>query len=160
MAMAMTSGTARATLASHHGVVASRQASSAQLLASAMRKGTNALVRQASSHAERRPRDAAMTVTMTATVPSSSAKGVGRTRPTSDPAAPNFIPIPAFEECFPSSTKETTYVFLFLIPIRLSQCMLRHTLFSNPSRCIAGAVAQAFSSYIGKDSVMLCLVTD
>jgi hypothetical protein len=130
MAMAMTSGTARATLASHHGVVAPRQASSA----SAMRKGTNALVRQADFHAERRPRDAAMTVTMMATVPSSSAKGVGRTRPTSDPAAPNFIPIPAFEECFPSSTKETTYVFLFLIPIRLSQCMLRHTLFLSLSR--------------------------
>lgn len=37
---------------------------------------------------------------------SSSVKGVGRTRPTADPAAPDFMPIPSFQECFPNSTKE------------------------------------------------------
>lgn len=53
-------------------------------------------------------RRGSLTVTMTATVPSSSVKGVGRSRPTSDPSAPDFKPIPSFQECFPASTKETT----------------------------------------------------
>ena len=29
---------------------------------------------------------------------------------TKDPSAPEFLPIPSFEECFPNSTKEYTYV--------------------------------------------------
>ncbi|KAL2633243.1 hypothetical protein R1flu_004722 [Riccia fluitans] len=29
-----------------------------------------------------------------------------RTRPTKDPASPEFLPIPSFEECFPNSTRE------------------------------------------------------
>ncbi|XP_002984674.2 phosphomethylpyrimidine synthase, chloroplastic [Selaginella moellendorffii] len=33
-----------------------------------------------------------------------------RTRPTEDPSAPKFMPLPSFEECFPNCTKETTDV--------------------------------------------------
>lgn len=37
---------------------------------------------------------------------------------TVDPAAPDFLPLPAFEECFPKSTKEYRYLFdFFLFPI-------------------------------------------
>jgi hypothetical protein len=118
MAMAMTSGTTAALVA--HGVVAR----SPQLLASAkssLRKGTSSLAHQA-PHVERRARDGSLKVTMTATVPSSSVKGVGRSRPTADPAAPDFKPIPSFQECFPSSTKETTYVSLSSIAPNLVKC--------------------------------------
>ncbi|KAJ7551384.1 hypothetical protein O6H91_06G012900 [Diphasiastrum complanatum] len=33
-----------------------------------------------------------------------------RTRPTKDPASPDFLPLPSFEQCFPSSTKEVREV--------------------------------------------------
>lgn len=33
-------------------------------------------------------------------------KGEGRTASTKNPDAPDFLPIPSFEECFPNSTKE------------------------------------------------------
>lgn len=52
-----------------------------------------------------RQRDGLSRLAVTAV--SAPVKGVGRTRPTSDPAAPEFLPIPPFQECFPSSTKET-----------------------------------------------------
>lgn len=32
---------------------------------------------------------------------------------TVDPAAPDFLPLPSFEECFPRSTKENTYTSFF-----------------------------------------------
>lgn len=90
--------------------------SSVKLLSSAkssLRKGTE-LSQQVVCSVEK---SRSLKVAMTATLPSSSSssssqsvKGVGRTRPTSDPAAPDFQPIPSFQECFPGSTKETRYV--------------------------------------------------
>ena len=113
MAVAVGSGTTTTTGALvASGAVARvlrKPSGSVQLLASAkssLRKGTSSLVHQA-CNGERRATDGSLKVTMTATVPSSSVKGVGRTRPTADPAAPDFRPIPSFQECFPSSTKET-----------------------------------------------------
>lgn len=41
---------------------------------------------------------------------------VAKTKPrkhTVDPAAPDFLPLPAFEECFPKSTKECRHAFDF-----------------------------------------------
>ena len=38
--------------------------------------------------------------------PASTKSAASRTRPTKDPYNPDFVPIPSFEECFPSSTKE------------------------------------------------------
>ncbi|EFJ20094.1 hypothetical protein SELMODRAFT_418436 [Selaginella moellendorffii] len=35
-----------------------------------------------------------------------------RTRPTEDPSAPKFMPLPSFEECFPNCTKETTKAWI------------------------------------------------
>ena len=42
---------------------------------------------------------------------------------TVDPAAPEFLPLPAFEECFPRSTKECRYAscFRFTYPL-YSKC--------------------------------------
>ena len=150
MATAMTS-TARAMVASHGvaGEVASRQPGVAHLLTSAktsMRKGTNALVHHSRTNAQRRPRDSSLKVTMTATVPSSSVKGAGRTRPTSDPAAPNFIPIPSFEECFPSSTKETKYPF----SQTQSRLIMLACAFSEKSRphSVVELVTKAFTNWM------------
>lgn len=117
MATAMM-GTAKAAAVVAHGAVLERvrkSSGSAQLLASSkssLRKGTTSEVMHQGSCVERSSRNVSMKVTMTAILPrpSSSASGVGRTRPTSDPAAPDFKPIPAFEECFPNSTKETMHV--------------------------------------------------
>ncbi len=50
---------------------------------------------------------------------SSSVKGVGRTRPTADPAAPDFMPIPSFQECFPNSTKEIRSAVLSLSELEI-----------------------------------------
>lgn len=91
--------------------------SSVQLLSSAMsslRKGTD-LSHQVVCGVEK---SRSLKVAMTATLPSSSksVKGAGRTRPTSDPAAPDFQPIPSFQECFPGSTKETRYAYNHSLP--------------------------------------------
>jgi hypothetical protein len=55
-----------------------------------------------------------MTAAAVSSSSSSSVKGVGRTRPTADPAAPDFMPIPSFQECFPNSTKEIRSAVLSL----------------------------------------------
>ncbi|CAM6104521.1 unnamed protein product [Calypogeia fissa] len=65
----------------------------------------------ASSHRRRGAGAAAgLTTTMTMTVdPGTGTFGPTKTpraRPTVDPSAPEFLPIPTFEECFPSSTRE------------------------------------------------------
>lgn len=100
--------------------------SQTRLLASAkssLRKGVS--VESQARNPQRRG-NAALKVTMTATVPSSSSvKGVGRTRPTTDPSAPDFQPIPSFQECFPSSTKETKYVTAFLSLSLVLSCCIR-----------------------------------
>ncbi len=55
-----------------------------------------------------------MTAAAVSSSSSSSVKGVGRSRPTADPAAPDFMPIPSFQECFPNSTKEIRSAVLSL----------------------------------------------
>lgn len=116
--MAMMSSVAKATALVAHGDGGSQT----RLLAS-LRKGVS--VESQARNPQRRG-NAALKVTMTATVPSSSSvKGVGRTRPTTDPSAPDFQPIPSFQECFPSSTKETKYVTAFLSLSLVLSCCIR-----------------------------------
>ena len=105
------------SVANNKSLRTSAATSSVQLLSSAMsssRKGTD-LSHQVVCSVEKRR---SLKVAMTATLPSSSqsVKGAGRTRPTSDPAAPDFQPIPSFQECFPGSTKETRYAYNHSLP--------------------------------------------
>lgn len=88
-----------------HGAVADGGSKTRVAQLSSLRRGMNV-----ESQGRKMERRGFLKVTMTATVPSSSVKGVGRSRPTSDPSAPDFKPIPSFQECFPASTKETTEV--------------------------------------------------
>lgn len=105
MAMAMMTSVAKATTTSlvAHGAVADGGSKTRVSQLSSLRRGMDV-----ESRGRKMERRGSLKVTMTATVPSSSVKGVGRSRPTSDPSAPDFKPIPSFQECFPASTKETT----------------------------------------------------
>lgn len=47
--------------------------------------------------------------TLTFDPPATSQEKVKQRKHTVDPSAPDFLPLPSFEECFPRSTKEYTW---------------------------------------------------
>lgn len=52
--------------------------------------------------------------TLTFDPPTTNSERAKQRKHTIDPSSPDFQPIPSFEECFPKSTKEHKYSFLYL----------------------------------------------
>lgn len=61
--------------------------------------------------------------------PTANSKNTGQRKHTADPASPDFLPLPSFEQCFPKSSKEYRCVFFTpIVTLFLMNFILQHML--------------------------------
>lgn len=72
--------------------------------------------------------------TLTFDPPATNADKKKQTKHTVDPASPDFLPLPSFEQCFPKSTKESRFTLSSLIYILFDVSLVRSQIvrFSMP----------------------------